>query len=141
MKKQDLKIKKSLGMRVLRVVLKTVLFLLLFLVILILLVQTEPVQNFIRSKAVSWLENKLNARVEVGKIYIGFPKDVVLENIYLEDRSKDTLLSAGKINATISLFKLLSSRIEINDLLLDNVTAKIKRQLPDTAFNFQSIID
>lgn len=141
MTEQSPKIKKSIGRRLLRIVLKTILFLLIFFVLIVLLIQTAPVQNFIKSKAVTWLENKLKTKVEVGRIYVGFPKDVVLENIYVEDRAKDTLFSGGKIRADISLLKLIKGNVEINDVLLDNITAKVKRELPDTVFNFQFIID
>jgi len=133
--------KRVTGKRILRIFLKTALLLLGFLILIIILIQTPPVQNFIRGKAVTWLEKKLNTKVEVGKIYIGFPKDVVIEKIYIEDLGKDTLLSAGKLRLNIALFKLLRNDIEINDVSLKDVTAKIKRQLPDTAFNFQFIID
>ncbi|MGC4036625.1 MAG: translocation/assembly module TamB domain-containing protein [Chitinophagaceae bacterium] len=141
MKEHSEKIKRSIGLRITRIVLKTVLFLLLFFILLVILIQTAPVQNFIRGKAVAWLEKKLKTKVEVGKIYIGFPKDVVIENVYLEDRTKDTLFSGGEIKADISLLKIINGNIEINDLFLGNITAKVKRQLPDTAFNFQFIID
>lgn len=133
--------KKSIGRRILRIVLKTVMILLGFVILIIILIQTPPVQNFIRGKAVTWLEKKLNTNVDVGKIYIGFPKDVVIEKIYIEDLEKDTLLSAGKLRVDISLLKLFSNDIEINNVSLKEVTAKIKRQLPDTTFNFQFIID
>ena len=133
--------KRSTGKRILRILLKTVLILLGFVILIVILIQTSPVQNFIRGKAVTWLEKKLNTKVDVGKIYIGFPKDVVIEKIYIEDLEKDTLLSAGKLKVDISLLKLLSNDIEINDVTLKDVTAKIKRQLPDTTFNFQFIID
>ncbi|MCW3119660.1 MAG: translocation/assembly module TamB, partial [Chitinophagaceae bacterium] len=133
--------RRPLGVRIIKIMLKTVLFFLVFFVVLVLLVQTAPVQDFIREKAVTWLEKKLNTRVAVGKIYIDFPKDVVIENLYLEDRNKDTLLSGGKIKADITLFKLLSSQIEINEVYLESITAKVKRELPDTIFNFQFILD
>jgi hypothetical protein len=130
-----------MGGRLLRIALKTILFLLLFLILIVLLIQTEPVQNFIRGKAVTWLQNKLKTRVDVGRVYIDFPKNIVLENIYLEDQTKDTLFSGGKIKADISLLKLIKGNVEINDVWLDNITAKVKRNLPDTVFNFQFIID
>jgi hypothetical protein len=141
MTEQYQKIKKSIGRRLLRITLKTILVLLVFFIVLLLLIQTAPVQNFIRGKAVAWLQHKLKTKVEVGRIYIGFPKDVVLENIYVEDLSKDTLFSGGKIKLDISLFKLIKGNTEFNDIVLDNITAKVKRQLPDTSFNFQFIID
>jgi hypothetical protein len=56
----------------------------------------------LRKKAVAWLENKLQTKVEIGRIYIGLPRKITLENVYLEDRQKDTLLSGGSLKANIS---------------------------------------
>jgi len=39
------------------------------------------------------------------------------------------------------MWKLLRSDIAINKVELEGITATIKRQLPDTSFNFQFIID
>ena len=101
-----------------------------------------PVQNFLRAKAVAYLEKKLQTKVEVGKVYVGFPKNIVLENIYLEDRQKDTLLSGGRIEANLDLFDLIfNNELDIQSISLENITAKIKRQLPDTVFNFQFVVD
>jgi len=124
-----------------RIVIKVILFLLLFMVILFLLVLTPPVQRFATTKVENFLEKKLKTRVEIGSISIGLPRKVVLNDIYLEDQTKDTLISGGTIKADIALFKLLSSEVEINSLELKDITAKVKRTLPDTAFNFQYIID
>src|SRR5262245_2256476 len=128
--------------RVGRIVAKTVLFVILFLLIIVLLLQTGPVQNFLRKKAVVYLENKLKTRVEVGRVYVGCPKNIVLENIYVEDKQKDTLLAGGSVRANLDLLKLLFKNIvNIQSIAFDNITAKIKRQLPDTVFNFQFVVD
>lgn len=134
--------KKNIWKRTGRIALKTILFILLFLVLIAGLILTPPVQNFIRGKAVTWLEKKLQTKVAIGKIYIGFPKKVVVENVYIEDQAKDTLLAGGSIKIDIGLLKLISgSGIDIDMVRLDNITAKVKRRLPDTVFNFQFIID
>jgi translocation and assembly module TamB len=130
-----------LAWRITRIIFRTVLFIILFFAIIALLILTPPVQNFIRKKAQTFLANKLGTRVEIGKIYIGFPKKVVIENVYLEDKQKDTLLAGGKLKVDISMLKLLSNEIEINDVELSNITAKIKRVLPDTVYNFQFVVD
>src|SRR5690349_13764491 len=132
---------RSLAGRILRVLYKTVLIIILVIATIALLILTPPVQNFIRKKATTWLANKLQTRVEVGKIYLGFPKKVVLEKVYIEDKKKDTLLAAGQLKVDVSMLKLLHSELEINDVQLSDLTAKVKRQLPDTAYNFQFIID
>jgi hypothetical protein len=79
--------------------------------------------------------------VAIGKINIGIPNKILLENIYIEDQQKDTLLSGERISVDIDMFKLIGSNIVINELEITNVTAKIKRELPDTVYNFQFIVD
>ncbi len=78
----------------------------LFALVAVLII-TPPVQNFIKNKATSWLSKKLDTKVSIGKIYIGFPKKIVLENIYVEDKTKDTLLSGGKVKVDIAMMKWL----------------------------------
>ena len=134
--------KKNIWVKPARIVAKTILFIILFLLIILLLIQTGPVQNILRVNAVAYLQKKLKTKVEVGKVYVGLPKNIILENVYIEDRQKDTLLSGGKIEANLDLFKLIfQNQMDIRSIALDNITAKIKRQLPDTAFNFQFVID
>ncbi|MGZ8540638.1 MAG: translocation/assembly module TamB domain-containing protein [Chitinophagaceae bacterium] len=134
--------KQNVWKRAGRIVLKTILWIFFLIVVVFLLILTPPVQNFLRKKVVAYLEKKLETRVEVGRIYIGLPKNVVLENIYLEDRQKDTLFSGGKIKVNIGIWQLITkNEVNINSIALENITAKIKRQLPDTSFNFQFIVD
>src|SRR5436853_5269477 len=112
---------KNVLKRIGRILLRTVLIIILLIITLLILIQTPPVQNFLVKKATAYLEKKLKTRVEIGKIYIGFPKDVVLENIYIEDRKKDTLLAGGRLKVDISMMKLLHSEVEINEVKLDRI--------------------
>lgn len=115
---------------------------LIFLIILVLiLIQVPAVQNFARKKVVSYLENKLHTKVEIGKLDIKFPTALSLQNIYIEDQSKDTLLYGGELKVDISMFKLLKSDIDIQEISVNNIIAKIKRTPPDSVFNFQFITD
>ncbi|MEO5997335.1 MAG: hypothetical protein ABIN89_11365, partial [Chitinophagaceae bacterium] len=132
---------RSVPKRIGRILLRTVLIIVLLIITILILIQTPPVQSFIVKKATAFLEKKLKTRVEIGRLYIGFPKNIVIENIYLEDRKKDTLLFGGSLKVDISMMKLLHNEIEVNDVKLNQITAKISRVLPDTAFNFQFIVD
>src|ERR1700712_2963276 len=132
---------RSIIGRIGRILLRTVLIIVLLIVTLLIVIQTPPAQNFIVKKATAFLEKKLKTRVEIGRLYIGFPKNIVIENIYLEDRKKDTLLYGGSLKVDISMMKLLHNEIEVNDIKLNQITAKVTRVLPDTAFNFQFIVD
>lgn len=125
--------------RVARVLMKVVLFLLLFIVVVFLLLLTPPVQNFAAGKVAGYLHNKLHTTVRIGGLRIVLPDRVVLKDVYMEDQTKDTLIAGGTIRANISLFKLFSNEVEIKEIELQDITAKVKRLLPDTAFNFQFI--
>ncbi|HEX7846457.1 MAG TPA: hypothetical protein VF476_11715, partial [Chitinophagaceae bacterium] len=96
----------NLGRKLFRILLKSVLFLLLFVLILVLLVHTPPAQRFIKKKLVAYLERELKTEVSIGKIYIGLPKYIVAEDVYIEDRQQDTLVSAGKLEVDIALLRL-----------------------------------
>ena len=109
------------------------------LILIAVLIQLPPVQNFAKDKAVSFLEGKIKTPVRLEHISIVFPKEVVLEGIYLEDQSKDTLLSAGRIGVDISLFKLISSEVEISSFELKDAVAKISKN-KDSVFNFDYIV-
>lgn len=115
----------------------------LLIVVVFLLVLTPPVQRFITGKATDYLEKKLQTRVEIGRLFFTLSGKIAVDDVYVEDQSKDTLLSAGKLRVNMSFMKLLfgDKKLQINSVLLENATTKIKRQLPDTTFNFQFIAD
>ena len=127
--------------RLARIFLKIIATIVIILVIVIFLIQTPYVQDIIRSQAEKYLSRKLNTRVNIGNLYIKFPENVVLKNIYLEDRQKDTLLAAGLIDVDIHMWGLLHNKIDIGKVQLEGITMKVKRLLPDTAFNFQFVAD
>ncbi|MBO9199289.1 MULTISPECIES: translocation/assembly module TamB domain-containing protein [Niastella] len=124
-----------------KITLKILLWFVAVLLLIAVLVQTPPVQNFARKKVQTWLSQKLGTRFEIGRLRIGFPSSVVLDNVYIEDKTKDTLLYGGRIKVSLQMLKLLHNEVQIGDIRLQNMTAKIKRQLPDTTYNFQFIID
>src|SRR4051812_8019825 len=127
--------------KVLRLFAKVIIGILALIVLIFILIQTPPVQNFARQKIQSYLSNKLHTKVAIGKLYLGLPDIVSLQDVYIEDLSKDTLLAGKRLKVDIDLFRLLNNVVEINEIQLEGITAKIKRQLPDTTYNFQFIVD
>ncbi|HOY19823.1 MAG TPA: translocation/assembly module TamB domain-containing protein, partial [Haliscomenobacter sp.] len=100
-----------------------------------------PVQNFARKKIVAYLEQKLGTALSIKRLDISFPKMLVLEGVYVEDKAKDTLLAGHQLKVDIDLFQLLNNRVQINELVLKGITLKLKRQRPDQPFNYQFIVD
>ena len=115
---------------------------LVFLIILVLiLIQTSFVQNIARKKVVSYLDHKLKTKVLIGKIQVDFPTTLSLQKVFFEDQSQDTLLYGSEIKVDIDMFRLLKNEIQIKEITLNNIVAKVKRLPPDSVFNFQFIVD
>ena len=115
---------------------------LIFLIVLVFLfLQTPPGQNFLRGKVESYLQNKLKTKVVIGKMDISFPNSIALKNVYIEDQTKDTLISGGQIKVQLNMLKLLTNEVQIKEINLENITAKIKRVNQDTVFNFQFVVN
>lgn len=106
-----------------------------------ILIQTPPGQNFVRGKVQSYLSDKLKTKVVIGKMDISFPNSILLKNVYIEDQTKDTLLSGGLLKVDIDMIKLLSNEVQIKEINLANITTKIKRVNQDTVFNFQFVVN
>jgi translocation and assembly module TamB len=134
------KVKKIIR-RGFRIILTTILIILAIILLIIVLIQTGPVQNYGRRKMEAYIENKLHTKFRIGNLYIGFPSRIILKNIYLEDQHRDTLISGGRIEVDISMFRLFSKEIRVNELELEDVTLKVKRLMPDSVFNYQFIPD
>lgn len=128
-----------------RIAVKTLLWIIGCIIGVILLVfvliRIPSVQNFVVQKVTTYLEKKINTPVRIGYVSLDLPKMLVLENVYFEDQSRDTLLSGEKIKVDISMLKLLRNTVEISEIDLQGITAKINRTLPDSAFNFDYIIN
>lgn len=129
--------------KVTRIVLKIVLWTIgsivgLFL-LTVILIQIPAVQNYVKDKAVNYIEGKIHTPVSIEKIEIGLPKKIILEGVYFESQQKDTLLAGEKLAVDISLFKLISNEVEINSIDLKGIVANVKRD-KDSVFNFDYII-
>ena len=96
-------------------------------------------QNFAKNKTVTYLQNKIHTKVKIGHISLGLPKLLVLEDVYFEDQKRDTLLAGDKLKVDISMLKLLSHQVEINEINLDGITLKVQRGA-DSVFNYDYIV-
>lgn len=135
----NVKLKKYLR-KSLKILLWTVGSIIALFLLIVLLLQVPYFQNIVKDKAVSYLEKKIGTDVSIGKIEIGLPKKVILEDVYFESQQGDTLLAGDKLAVDISLMKLLSSEVEINSINLEGIVANVRRN-KDSVFNFDYIID
>jgi hypothetical protein len=127
--------------RIIRILAWTVAsFILLFLIITLLL-QFPAVQTWITSQITSSLSRQTQTTIEIDRVSVRFPKTLGLKGIYVEDNKGDTLLYAGGIFIDIGMLGLLRNKVDVKKLELEDLTASMLRQKPDTVFNYQFLID
>jgi translocation-and-assembly-module (TAM) inner membrane subunit TamB-like protein len=116
-------------------------FVLLILIAVIIFLNTNYAKQLIRNKLQSYLQNKIKTKVEIGSIDYHFPQSVAINDLYIEDQQKDTLLYGGKLLVDIAMLKLIWGETDIQKVELTNIKANISRSENNPNYNFQYIID
>ncbi|AKH93479.1 translocation/assembly module TamB domain-containing protein [Elizabethkingia anophelis] len=118
----------------------TIISIVVFFSLLILSLRLPVVQNFIKDRLVVYLENKIKTKVSLEKVYVAFPNNLKLQNLYLKGQDVDTLLAVRKLDVGLNMMKLMSSTADITSVDLEGINANVVRN-PEGKFNFDYIIN
>ncbi len=105
------------------------------------LLSIPSVQQKVLRFAVGKLEEIVKTEVRVDEIRLSLFNNVHLKGIYIEDQKKDTLVYATNLDVSLSPLELLRNKLLIKGIELDDFTANISQETPDSDFNFQFLID
>lgn len=121
-----------------------VMLLLASLSMIVLVFQYKPVQTWAAKKVTQYLSDELQTKVSIRSLYIKPFSSIVLEELYVLDQQKDTLLHTPKLSVTLNNFSLFSSirnrRLDFSAIQLDNGAFYLKK-LKDSTTNLKFIID
>jgi hypothetical protein len=112
----------------------------MLIVALWILIQLPFVQNWMADYAAKRLSKALNTRVRVRNVSFTLLNKVNLEGLYIEDRQKDTLLSAGQVQLNVNDWFFLKDSIDLKYIGLKDAVIYMQRS-KDTVWNYQFIID
>lgn len=110
------------------------------LVMVVFSLRIPAVQNFVKDRLVTYLQDKIHTKVSLERVYIGFPNSLVMENLYLQGKDVDTLLSVRKLDVGLDIPKLISSKADITSVDLEGTRATVIRYKNGT-FNFDYIVN
>ncbi|HTF31922.1 MAG TPA: AsmA family protein [Flavitalea sp.] len=113
---------------------------LLLLVILWFVLQTRWAQNIVRKEIVSYLEKKLDTKVRIARLAINYLYHLELDGVYVEDRSKESLVYIGKLEAGYKLLDLFNNTLTISSLEIDSINLNVYNKPADSLFNYDFII-
>lgn len=87
------------------------------------------------------LSRIMQTEVRIGNIDLGLLNRVIIQNVYLEDKSGKELLKINRLSAKMELSSLLHGKIRINSVQLFGLNAHLNRPTPDSKTNFQFVLD
>ncbi|MEK7257709.1 MAG: AsmA family protein, partial [Bacteroidota bacterium] len=113
------------------------LFSLVLLVGLGLFLLSRPaVQQRLTSSIEKFLEKKIGSEVAIERVFVQFPKSLLLEGVYVEDEQGDTLVFLGKLTANVGFWDLLKNKITVKSLAIENTSIRVLRRGGRSNFDF-----
>ena len=107
--------------RFLKYLFRTLLAIIVLIVLIVLLLYLPPVQRFAKKQIISYVTDHYGLDARIGKLSIGFPLDLKLEDVYAGKSATDTLVAFESLHLDVGLRHIFQKRLEINELLLENV--------------------
>lgn len=105
------------------------------------LLQIPSLQKKISVPIAAAIADKFQSEVSIGQIKLGFPNKITLNNVYLKDRSKETLLHAKRLTAGFDIFSLFQKKRRIHSVRLYACRFNLSRETRDSPLNIQYILD
>ena len=128
-------------LKALRIFAIVVVSIVLLNIIIFITLSIPFVQNKAKDFALSKVKPLINTEATIGSINLQLLNSVRIRNLYVEDQSQDTLLYVGRLDVKFNPLALLNKRLQFSAINLEDFTANIYKETPDTTFNFQFIID
>ncbi|MGJ7032884.1 translocation/assembly module TamB domain-containing protein [Niabella hirudinis] len=103
------------------------------------MLQTPGVQNWLISKVTKRLSKDLQTRIDIRHVDFSFFNKMHLRGVLVEDRQKDTILSAGSVTVNITDWFFIKKNIELKYIGLTD--AYIQLQRTDSVWRHQFLLD
>ena len=106
-----------------------------------ILLNTQSVQDDLAAYATEQLQNKIGTRVKIDHASVNvFTQKVVLEGLEVEDQEHRKMLELGRLLVDVDVWKLIGRELEVEEVLLDGVKARLYKPQEGPA-NYQFLID
>ncbi len=113
---------------------------LLLPVMVLLLLQIDGVQNYLRQQGETYLQKKLNTRVKIGYLRARGWQYLELRDVFVADTTNKALFYSRSLKVHYNLLSLLNNELKIDKLQWDSVLVNAYH-VNDSTLNFQFVID
>ncbi len=107
-----------------------------------LALNSNSVQNKLLKKAVTMLQEKLHTEVSIDSVSISLiGQDFRMYGVEIEDLQHRKMLMIKELGVSADLWQLMQHQLTIKEAHIDGLEAHLFKASPDTAANYQFIID
>ena len=92
-------------------------------------------------KVASALSDKLNTHASVGRVNLGLPNRLTIDDVTLLDQTGEPLLSASRLSVKMELLPLLEGRIAISTAQLFGAHVRLYKANEEAVPNYQFVVD
>ena len=108
---------------------------------IVLLFSLPFMQTALAGWTASLLSAQLKSKVEIGGVNLGFLNRIIVNDMTVYEPNGKPMGTVSRVSASIDLLSLLSGQVDIGTAQLFGVRATLYRKTPDSAPNYQFIID
>lgn len=99
------------------------------------------VQSFIVHKVAENYSKKLGTEVSIGSAYVDGMWNVVINDLKINDKHHEPLVSIHKMKAGLGVFSMRKRQLEIRRVSLYNAGFNLKKYASDSSMNIQFLVD
>ena len=133
---------KKIILRIVKVVGVVALIFVFLVVGAVSLLNTSSVQDRLLSYATEMLQEKLQTKVEIDSIRIGFfSDDIRLYHLLVEDQQHRPMLQLKQLGVEIDMWALLNNEVQMEEVTIKGLHAKLFKQKTDSVANYQFVLD
>ena len=112
-----------------------ILFPFVVFIILCVLIYIPPIQNFLVAQATSYSSKATGMKIEIGRISLSFPLDLVVHNVQVADSADNQILSIKEITAEVQMLPLLKKEVELDGLTLKKASVNTGKLIEGMELN------
>lgn len=105
------------------------------------LLNTKTVQYYARNLIIQELEQKLDTKIDIKRLYFRPFNTVGLDSLYVQDRESNEIMLIKNVSASVDLFELMKQNIVVSSARLSDFEIYLSKATADSTLNIQFIID
>lgn len=116
--------------------------LLVLFIVLVLFIRSSWGQNIIKNKVTEFVAEKIDTNFSIEKLYLSFSGNLIIEELYLEDQQKDTLLYSKELEVSVAILPIFTqNKINVKSVDWSGLKAKVNKPETTKQYNFDYIIN